>query len=64
MSVTGATDAVTAGVQRMLAEQLAKQMLSSVKPQGGDDDGPRADEVYSTQFAGVLADAMVQGMGK
>lgn len=55
-----AADPVAAGVQRMLAEQLAKQLLQSVKPQG-DDATQAPSDVYSTQFAGVLADALTKG---
>ena len=57
IGATGNADAVAAGVQKLLAEQLAKQLLASTKPQDGSPD-PTA--VYSDQLASVLADAITK----
>ncbi|MEA2306225.1 MAG: hypothetical protein QOH43_3505 [Solirubrobacteraceae bacterium] len=65
MSSVGATgdgQAVDAAVQQLLAQQLAKQLLSSAMPQ--DDPSTSGLAPYQDQFAEILAKAVTNGTGK
>lgn len=51
-----AVDPTTAGVQRILTEELAKQLWQTARP-GGDDASP-ATKAYDSLFSQTLADAI------
>jgi hypothetical protein len=50
--------AVQEGVQRILMEQLARQMLETSQPQDG---GSAAAGAYRNLFPQILADAVTKG---
>jgi hypothetical protein len=59
---TGNAQAVDAGLQQLLAQQLSKQLLSTAMP---DDDSSSSDLApYQDQFAEILAKAVTDGTGK
>jgi hypothetical protein len=53
--------AVQQGVQRILMEQLARQMLDSAQPQG---EGTAATKAYRDLFPQILADAVTKGTAR
>jgi len=56
----GGVDAVQQGMQRILMEQLARQMLETAQPQDGDDGASAATQAYRDLFPQILADAVTK----
>jgi hypothetical protein len=51
-------DAVQQGMQHILMEQLARQMLETAKPADGDAASSAAADAYRDLFPQILADAV------